>query len=74
MLFRSMFPDRLFMLDPATGLGVPTVTLRQGTALKLVATPCHPRIAEFIQTPIGQQSMGAYRYGYPELKYFAFKK
>lgn len=71
---KIMFPDRLFMLDPATGLGVPTVTLQQGTALKLVATPCHPRIAEFIQTPIGQQSMGAYRYGYPELKYFAFKK
>lgn len=69
-----MFPDRLFLLDPKTGHGVPTVTLKEGTELDLVATPCHERIAEFINTPIGQQSMGPYRYGYPELKYFAFEK
>ena len=70
---KIMFPDRLLMLEPATGQGIPSVVLQEGMELILVGAPCHPRIAEFIQTPVGQRCMGAARYGYGELQYQPFE-
>lgn len=67
-----MFPDRLFMLAPATGEGVGSVELCEGMELALIGAPCHPRIAEFMDTAIGQASFGGARYGYEDLKYQAF--
>ena len=69
---KIMFPDRLFMLDPATGQGVTSVMLRQGVPLALVGAACHPRVAAFINTPIGRSAMGAGRYGFGELAYQPF--
>lgn len=69
---KIMFPDCLFMLEPETGCGIPSVTLSAGMDITLIGAPCHPRIAEFIETPVGQACMGASRYGYDELKYQPF--
>lgn len=70
---KIMFPDRLFMLDPDTGKAVTSVNMKTGVRLTLVACPCHPRIASFVNTPIGQASMGAARYGFSELPYVAYR-
>ena len=67
-----MFPDRLFMLNPVTGEGITSVTLCEGMELSLIGAACHPRIAEFMDTEIGQASFGGSRYGYSDLKYQAF--
>lgn len=71
---KIMFPDRLFMLYPVTGEGVESVSLCEGMEIILIGAPCHPRIASFIGTEIGQISFGGTRYGYGELKYQAFQQ
>ena len=71
---KIMFPDPLFMLYPDTGEGVESVSLCKGMELVLVGAPCHPRIASFMDTEIGQASFGGRRYGCGELTYQAFQR
>lgn len=66
---KAIFPDLVFMLDPVTGKGIPTIELEVGKEIVLVGAKVHERIRQFLHTEIGKQSFGGSRYGYPELEY-----
>jgi len=66
---RAMFPDSIYMLEPATGRGYMSVELKEGMDIAVLASPCHPRMRKAIKTATGRQSLGPSRYGYPDLEY-----
>lgn len=66
---KGVFPDLIFMLDPITGKGIPTIELEIGKEVVLIGAPVHDRIRQFLHTEIGKQSFGGNRYGYPDLEY-----
>jgi DUF917 family protein len=66
---RVIFPDLVCMLDPASGCAITSVELRAGTELAAVGVPCHERLREAMETPVGAKAFGASRFGYANIKY-----
>ncbi len=66
---RTVFPDLLCLLEPATGRGVMTSELRKGMELFVVGVACHPRMREALQDPIGAKALGPARFGHPDVVY-----
>lgn len=66
---RAMFPDSIFMLEPATGRGYMSIEMREGMEIALMAAPAHPRLRHSLENEVGYRSLGPARYGYPELEY-----
>lgn len=64
-----IFPDLVCMLDPATGRGLMSTELREGTSVALIGTACHPRLRRAASSPQGQKSFSPARFGRPDLEY-----
>lgn len=64
-----IFPDLVCMLDPATGRGLMSTELREGTTVALIGTACHPRLRRAASSPLGQNSFSPARFGRPDLVY-----
>lgn len=64
---RAVFPDHVCMLDPATGRGIMSVEITEGTEMALVGYPCHARLRSGLSSAAGQVSFGGARYGHPQL-------
>ena len=69
---RSVLPDYIFMLDPATGISIQTADICAGMEIAFVGAPCDPRLAETLQTEIGRKAFSCGRYGHPELSYIPY--
>lgn len=69
---RCVFPDYIFMLDPATGISVQTADIRAGMEIEFVGAPCDPRLSETLETESGRKAFTCGRYGHPELTYIPF--
>ena len=70
---RCIFPDYIFMLDPATGLSIQTADITAGMEIEFVGAPCDERLAETLKTANGKESFSCGRYGHPELEYVPFE-
>lgn len=66
---KAVFPDLVCMLDPASGKGIMSVDISEGTSMVLVGVPCHQRLREAMLTPEGSRAFSPARFGYPELAY-----
>lgn len=69
---RCVFPDYIFMLDPATGESIQTADIRAGMEIEFVGAPCDPRLSESLKTEVGKKAFSCGRYGHPELEYIPF--
>ena len=72
-VLRCIFPDYIFMIDPATGMGIQTADLKVGMEIEFMGAPCHERTAQALDTPEGKDAFACERYGYPELEYTSFE-
>jgi DUF917 family protein len=67
---RVMFPDRVLMLEPATGRGLMSVELTDGLDVVVLGAPAHPRLrAAATGSPQGRAAFSAARYGQLDLEY-----
>ena len=66
---KAIFPDLVCMLEPATGRGMMSVELSEGTPLALVGVRCHQRLRRAVESETGALAFSPARYGYPKLKY-----
>lgn len=71
---RCVFPDYIFMLDPATGTSIQTADITAGMEIEFVGAPCDARLAETLATPVGREAFSCARYGCPELAYVPFEE
>lgn len=66
----AIFPDPIYLLDPATGRGLMSVELREGTSLSLLGAAAHPRLREAATaSDQGRAAFSPDRYGQPDLVY-----
>ena len=72
-VLRCVFPDYIFMLDPATAVSVQTADIKAGMEIEFVGAPCDPRLAETLKTEVGREAFSCARYGHPELTYIPFE-
>ena len=63
-----VFPD-LILLVNEHGQGVMSSELKEGDRVQTIIAPCHPRLREAAETPIGAEALGAARYGRPGISY-----
>lgn len=66
---RSVFPDLIRMLDARTGRGFMSVEVVAGLHMVLVGVPCHQRLRGGLNTELGRQAFGGWRYGCPDTRY-----
>jgi uncharacterized protein len=66
---RAIFPDLVLLLEPGTGRGIMSIELKSGTDLVLAGLPCHPRLREASQDPVGRRAFSPERYGRADLTY-----
>jgi DUF917 family protein len=65
-----LFPDPVYLLEPATGRGIMSVELAPGMEVVLLAAASHPRLREaVVATPQGRAAFSPTRYGRPDLEY-----
>jgi DUF917 family protein len=65
-----MFPDRVLMLEPATGRGIMSVELAAGVGVALLGAPAHPLLRAAATGSIqGRAAFSPARYGRPDLEY-----
>jgi hypothetical protein len=64
-----IFPDLVCMLEPATGRGLMSTELREGTEVALIGASCHRRLRRAASSPQGQKSFSPARFGRPDLIY-----
>lgn len=71
-ILRCVFPDYIFMVDPATGVSIQTADIRPGMQIEFLGAPCDPRMAEALQTQVGKKAFSPARYGLSDLTYIPF--
>lgn len=69
---RCVFPDYIFMLDPATGESIQTADIRAGMEIEFAGAPCDTRLSGVLKTEVGKKAFSCGRYGHPELEYTPF--
>jgi DUF917 family protein len=65
----AIFPDLICMMDPLTGKGIMTSNIKPGMEMTIVGVPAHKRLRECLKKKVGRDSLGAARYGFPEIEY-----
>ena len=58
-----IFPDLVLLIDPHTNKGIMTPELTEGKELIAIGVPCHSRLREVLETPVGSQAFASERYG-----------
>ncbi|MGI6157776.1 MAG: DUF917 domain-containing protein [Saccharofermentanales bacterium] len=66
---KAILPDHIYMIDPVTHQGVPSVELEMNKEVRFLGAPCHERVKKAFRTPKGQEAFGPARFGYPDLPY-----
>jgi DUF917 family protein len=67
---RVVFPDRVLMLEPATGRGIMSVELAVGLDVVLLGAPAHPLLREAATgSDQGRAAFSPARYGRPDLDF-----
>lgn len=64
-----IFPDHIYMLDPATGRGYMSVQLRPGLKIHILGAPAHPRLRTAATSEAGRKAFSPVRFGHPNLAY-----
>ena len=65
----TVFPDLICMINPETGKGIMTTSIKPGIEMAVVGVPAHERLRECLKNEIGRKAFSPSRYGFPEIKY-----
>jgi len=65
----TVFPDLICMINPETGKGIMTTSIKPGIEMAVVGVPAHERLRECLKNEIGRKAFSSSRYGFPEIKY-----
>ena len=65
----AIFPDPIYLLEPATGRGLMSVELRVGHEIAVLAAPAHPRLRSAAMSEAGRKAFSPARFGHPDLAY-----
>ncbi len=65
----AVFPDLVVMLDPTSGRGILSTELAEGTAVALVAAPCHARLRRALASAAGRAAFSPATFGRPDVAY-----
>jgi uncharacterized protein len=57
-----VFPDPIYLVDPATNQGIMTPDIKKGRELLVVGLPSHPRLRAALQTEVGARAFSSDRY------------
>ncbi len=65
----TIFPDPIYLLEPATGRGWMSIELAIGSEVCLLGAPAHPRLRAAAMTERGRKAFSPARFGQPDLIY-----
>jgi hypothetical protein len=57
-----VFPDPIYLIDPATNQGVMTPDVKKGRELLIVGVPSHARLRAALQSDVGARAFSSQRY------------
>ncbi|RLI49269.1 MAG: hypothetical protein DRO73_06865 [Candidatus Thorarchaeota archaeon] len=69
-----MFPDLVCLLDPKTGHGLMSASLKEGMPVAVAAVAAHERLRYAASTEVGKKAFSPARYGHPELEYLPMEE
>jgi uncharacterized protein len=58
-----VFPDPIYLVDPASNQGVLTPDIKKGRELLLLGAPSHARLRAALRSEVGQRAFSSERYG-----------
>lgn len=64
-----VFPDPIYMLEPATGRGLMSIELREGMEIAVLGAAAHPRLRAAAYTEAGRKAFSPTRFGQPDLTF-----
>jgi len=69
-----MFPDLICLVNPETGHGLMSASLKEGMPVAVAAVAAHERLRYAASTEVGKKAFSPARYGHPELEYLPMEE